>query len=79
MILVHGLGTVKFRAGGDAVGLPAPLAWPPMTADLVIADIQQGAPMMGALLAIAGLGWLVYRVSSRRRSDRDPAGDRSRE
>jgi hypothetical protein len=45
----------------------------------VIADIQQGAPMMGALLAIAGLGWLVYRVSSRRRSDRDPAGDRSRE
>jgi hypothetical protein len=26
--------------------------------------------MMGALLAIAGVGWLVYRLSNRRSSDR---------
>jgi hypothetical protein len=41
-----------------------------MTADLVLANIQQGAPMMGALLAIAVIGWLFYRMTSRRRSDR---------
>ena len=79
MILVHGLGTVKFRAGGDAVGLPAPLAWPPMTAELFLVNIQQGAPMTAALLGVAGVGRLIFRVSSRRGSGRDPAGDRSRE
>jgi hypothetical protein len=41
-----------------------------MTADLFLANIQQGAPMMRALLAIAGFGWLFYRLTSRRRSDR---------
>jgi hypothetical protein len=41
-----------------------------MTTDLFLANIQQGAPMMGALLAIAGVGWLLYRLSSRRSSDR---------
>jgi hypothetical protein len=41
-----------------------------MTADLFLGNIQQGAPMMGALLAIAGVGWLLYRLSSRRRSER---------
>jgi hypothetical protein len=40
-----------------------------MTADLFLANIQQGAPMIGALLAVAGVGWLLYRVTSRRRSD----------
>jgi hypothetical protein len=41
-----------------------------MTSDVFLANIEQGAPMMGALLAIAGVGWLLYRVSSRRRSAR---------
>jgi hypothetical protein len=41
-----------------------------MTADLFLGNIQQGAPMMAALLAIAGVGWLAYRVTRRRRSDR---------
>jgi hypothetical protein len=41
-----------------------------MTTDLFLANIQRGAPMMGALLAITGVGWLFYRLSSRRRSDR---------
>jgi hypothetical protein len=40
-----------------------------MTADLFLANIQQGPPMIGALLAVAGVGWLLYRVTSRRRSD----------
>jgi hypothetical protein len=39
-----------------------------MTSDVLLADIQQGAPMMGALVAIAGVGWLFYCVSSRRSS-----------
>jgi hypothetical protein len=41
-----------------------------MTTDLFLANIQQGAPMMAGLLAIAGVGWLFYRVTSRRRSSR---------
>jgi hypothetical protein len=41
-----------------------------MTTDLFLANIQQGAPMMGALLAIAGVGWLLYRLSSRPSSHR---------
>jgi hypothetical protein len=41
-----------------------------MTADLFLGTIQQGAPMMAALLAIAGAGWVLYRVASRRRTDR---------
>jgi hypothetical protein len=41
-----------------------------MTTELFLGNIQQGAPMMGALLAIAGVGWLLFRLSSRRRSDR---------
>jgi hypothetical protein len=41
-----------------------------MTSDVFLANIEQGAPMIGALLLIAGVGWLVYRVTSRRRSDR---------
>jgi hypothetical protein len=51
-----------------------------MTADLFLANIQQGAPMTAALLGVAGVGRLVWRVSSRSGSGRDyPAGDRSRE
>jgi hypothetical protein len=41
-----------------------------MTADLLLANIQQGAPMIGALLAIVVIGWLIYSVSSRRNSHR---------
>jgi hypothetical protein len=41
-----------------------------MTSEVFLANIQLGAPMMGALLGIAGVGWLLYRLSSRRRSDR---------
>jgi len=41
-----------------------------MTADLLLANIQQGAPMMGALLAIVVVAWLIYRLSSRRSSHR---------
>jgi hypothetical protein len=41
-----------------------------MTLDLFLANLQQGAPMIGALLAIAGVGWLLYRLSGRRSSDR---------
>jgi hypothetical protein len=41
-----------------------------VTTDLFLATIEQGAPMSGALLAIAGGGWLLYRLSSRRRPDR---------
>jgi hypothetical protein len=41
-----------------------------MTTDLFLANIQQGTPMMAGLLAIAGVGWLLYRVTSRRRSSR---------
>jgi hypothetical protein len=45
-----------------------------MTSDLFLANIQQGAPMMGALLAIAGFGWLLYRRNGRRSSNRSDEG-----
>jgi hypothetical protein len=42
-----------------------------MTADLFLGNVQQGAPMSAALLAIAGVGWLPYgSLSSRRDSGR---------
>jgi hypothetical protein len=50
-----------------------------MTAELVIASLDQGAPMMGVLLAIGIVGGLVYLVRSRRRSDRDDVSSRSGE
>jgi hypothetical protein len=33
--------------------------------------------MMGALLAIVGFGWLVYRLSNRRSSDRSDTNERA--
>jgi hypothetical protein len=41
-----------------------------MTAELFLGNIELGAPMMAALLAIPGVGWLLYRLTSRHRSDR---------
>jgi hypothetical protein len=41
-----------------------------MTDDLLLANLSQGAPMIGALLGIAVVVWLVSLVRSRRPSDR---------
>jgi hypothetical protein len=46
-------------------------------ANIFIANIQQGAPMIAVFLAIAVLGGIVYLVRGRRGSDRDRASDRS--
>jgi hypothetical protein len=47
-----------------------------MSADLLAANISQGGPMIGVLLAIAAVAGLVYLVRGRRRADRDQASDR---
>jgi hypothetical protein len=59
----------------SACGRPSLAA---MTTDLFMASMGQGGgPMMGALLAIALVGGIVYLVRGRRRSDRGRANDRS--
>jgi hypothetical protein len=57
-----------------------------MSHGLVIASVERAADHGAALgvvamvlLAIAVVGGLVYLVKGRRRSDRDPAGDRGPE
>jgi hypothetical protein len=47
-----------------------------MTDYLLAADISQGGPMIGVLLAIAVVAGLVYLVRGRRRTNRDRASDR---
>jgi len=46
-----------------------------MTAHVLLANIDQGAPMIGALLAIAVAGALAYLVSGRGGSRRDQASE----
>jgi hypothetical protein len=47
-----------------------------MRAELLAANISQGAPMFGALLVIAVVAGLAYLVTGRRRADRDQGSDR---
>jgi hypothetical protein len=44
-----------------------------MTADLLVASIQQGAPMIAVFLAIAVVGGIVYLIRGRSGFERDRA------
>jgi hypothetical protein len=46
-----------------------------MTADLLVAIIQQGAPMIAVFLAIAVVGGIVYLIRGRSGFERDRASD----